>query len=657
MRLPVAKAYRAFKELDRFSDAQCVTFARAARPRRWRSFVHEITIVAAALMGLVVALAVYAWMLHRFFGDSWYGGTAFYLGVLPTLACAIGVGPLVGFMVRDFLLRRGIRRVLISRGSCPACKYVITGLVVDGDSRVRCPECGAVTTADATLGEIVTDENGVRMFLPSPEAVEAAWPVFLTRARVLRWLKLAAVSLVVLMLVCGVFAAWWEWSVRQQAAAANAARNLNAFVEYSLSQQPEMAAAEPTNGFDLIVSVNADLDKRVNAIVPDDVQQRWSIHPSLTSDPDVAKADEPVRAALRRRIRASLAALRRSGAFEPMNQVKSIQRAVEDPMPQAGRPLTSWVRNDLVRATMKIGVINSVRMRVASQENDLDEFAVAAEVQLALARLCELGSTLEVVQWSARTRAVVLAILTKEIATRRDPKWIDVIEALVSRQDRQERPTALLDVRRLYLRDVVCVAFSDPSNFRFGRWSNETMLQNLLLAYPTLPSRPSTFDANLRVIEKWHERYARAVTPLGANWSAILKNPYEYSDLTAINLAGGLDAHDLKLMADAMMCREALRAVIAIERHRLETGVPPAGLEDLVPSRLAALPRDPWSGGVLRYRLERVGVDPAGCGYVLYSVGIDGRDQGGSVPEVPQHWRLYEYGKTIEHDADVVLSP
>jgi hypothetical protein len=62
---------------------------------------------------------------------------------------------------------------------------------------------------------------------------------------------------------------------------------------------------------------------------------------------------------------------------------------------------------------------------------------------------------------------------------------------------------------------------------------------------------------------------------------------------------------------------------IAIHRYRLQTGKFPDELATLVPKFLPALPRDDMDGKTLRYKLRPDG------GFLLYSVGLDGKDDGG----------------------------
>ncbi len=61
---------------------------------------------------------------------------------------------------------------------------------------------------------------------------------------------------------------------------------------------------------------------------------------------------------------------------------------------------------------------------------------------------------------------------------------------------------------------------------------------------------------------------------------------------------------------------------LAIRAYSLQRGRKPAKLDDLVPDYLPEVPKDPFSGKELVYR-----VTPTG--YLLYSVGVDGKDDGG----------------------------
>lgn len=76
--------------------------------------------------------------------------------------------------------------------------------------------------------------------------------------------------------------------------------------------------------------------------------------------------------------------------------------------------------------------------------------------------------------------------------------------------------------------------------------------------------------------------------------------------------------------------------LIALELHRRETGVWPQRLDELVPAFMPRMPLDPFDGQPVRY------VPPAGEGEfpMLYSVGVDGVDDGGQEPVGEQERRL-----------------
>jgi hypothetical protein len=66
-----------------------------------------------------------------------------------------------------------------------------------------------------------------------------------------------------------------------------------------------------------------------------------------------------------------------------------------------------------------------------------------------------------------------------------------------------------------------------------------------------------------------------------------------------------------------------LATTLALRAYRLDHGAYPASLETLAPKYLPSVPQDPFGSGALRYRLTS-------SGYSLYSVGPDGKDDGGT---------------------------
>ena len=79
--------------------------------------------------------------------------------------------------------------------------------------------------------------------------------------------------------------------------------------------------------------------------------------------------------------------------------------------------------------------------------------------------------------------------------------------------------------------------------------------------------------------------------------------------------------------------QDCTRLVVALHRYRARTGDWPARLDQLQPDPLVELPRDPYDGDLLRYEL-RDGQP------VLWSIGIDGIDQGGVFKKNASPFRL-----------------
>jgi hypothetical protein len=71
-------------------------------------------------------------------------------------------------------------------------------------------------------------------------------------------------------------------------------------------------------------------------------------------------------------------------------------------------------------------------------------------------------------------------------------------------------------------------------------------------------------------------------------------------------------------------CVRCLDALLAVERYQRDKGAWPAKLADVTPKYLPAVPLDPYDGKPLRYMRTKDGA-------VVYSVGKDGRDDGGFI--------------------------
>jgi len=130
VRIPLSEPWRAFAELDRFSDEQCRAYVAAVNQERRASRAFSRVCSVAAFLFIVPIGAIV--------------GDAFAPRVLDprpvALVCALFPSLISMLLIRDLWLRGALRKHLLA-AHCPACRYILLGLVVH-DGAVQCPECG-----------------------------------------------------------------------------------------------------------------------------------------------------------------------------------------------------------------------------------------------------------------------------------------------------------------------------------------------------------------------------------------------------------------------------------------------------------------------------------------------------------------------------------
>lgn len=135
------------------------------------------------------------------------------------------------------------------------------------------------------------------------------------------------------------------------------------------------------------------------------------------------------------------------------------------------------------------------------------------------------------------------------------------------------------------------------------------------------------YDAAIRLIEAPRDQRAALQPALDAAAAEAERSPL--SSVVVVSMSSFTRALD-----QAASERAALTTMAALEVYRAQSGTLPESLEALVPSILQVLPLDPFSGEPLRFtRTEQA------PGYVLYSVGLDGVDDGGTA--APQRFDAF----------------
>jgi hypothetical protein len=141
------------------------------------------------------------------------------------------------------------------------------------------------------------------------------------------------------------------------------------------------------------------------------------------------------------------------------------------------------------------------------------------------------------------------------------------------------------------------------------------------------PSRSMFAETERRILEAGHLPIHRRYRAAQAAVDKLDRWPFSWSLATSMALSGlpGLFMADARSVADARVTLTSL----ALERYRTVHGAYPDDLTKLVPEFMAAIPIDPLDGKPLRYRC-------LDGGFVVYSVGYNGKDDGGSEERGPQ---------------------
>ena len=162
-----------------------------------------------------------------------------------------------------------------------------------------------------------------------------------------------------------------------------------------------------------------------------------------------------------------------------------------------------------------------------------------------------------------------------------------------------------------------------------------------LLLYKLLGSKDADINSYLDIMDA----YIRATTlPLAERRRAaveaekLLINIPKTHILTRILLPAMNRVIEVEMRRIAQV--RAARAALAVQRYRLARGRLPEWLSQLVGEYLDAVPTDPFDGKPLRYKkLDK--------GFVVYSIGEDGRDDGGK-EKSPGRYEDYDVTFIVE---------
>ncbi|MBL9141291.1 MAG: hypothetical protein JNK53_05435 [Phycisphaerae bacterium] len=683
-RLLVRKLWRAFPELDSYSDADCASFVRLARRRaRWRH-AHAALIAIVFVGALVGALIVGNAFLERANVSPIALNSAAYVALrLATLIATVAVPAMLALTLRDWFLRKRVRWVLADSGSCGMCGYSLIGLPIPESLKLNCPECGFVCTVDESLSVLVRDDGSTHA--PSGQRrVVMQRPPYWTPVRKRRWKRTILSSGASLLLLIGIPVVANEIWIRAQSAQAVRERPTTDEVTALIAlHRPTLSAVREPEALSIMAAIRDEV-----ALVRGRVRAEHGVDGRIMEDfslimPDPWELETPqIRGATGERTRDRdgsdanakaefdeqtrqytthlMAAFEASDLDALLQELRAAPRQVRD-LACPPEELLSVVLRYLSGTRLTVNALSArARLAIARRDTATAEFCLSA-IRAVSRHCCDQPTAVEYVV-GASQELVGGSCVKRWLASKPSAQELAALERAWPNEAGEHDWRLGVDFHALMVRAAMARAFSQPDNTRMWLFEGIASLRPGGSAGALIKS-PGTWTANRDAIEalrvhvhaEWgqemHEAYGNAAPPAAP-------------DLEGAGLAQAFQAMlspANKPPIDALtQQRRALKVMFALEHWRLDKGGYPATLSELVPQYLAAVPNDTRSGKPLGYRRLEPGSDAQGRAYLLYSLGEDATDhegresrllvrpQGSSVFAVPAG-----YDAQLNHDSPI----
>ncbi|MBX3385057.1 MAG: hypothetical protein KF768_00640 [Phycisphaeraceae bacterium] len=676
MRIATHKIYRAFPELDRFDDERCRNFVRSANRGFLRHLLPSALIFLTFLFvaGVCGYLFALAYIILNFDPNShpslWWST----LGMaIPALICPI-VGAIAAMVVRDVFLRRRIRRVITLRGTCSECDYVLLGLNVGPDLKVTCPECGSVTIADESMNELADGSNGQRVFSP-PDADSAAifkpqrhWVSKHTRRLILRG-TLATAGLFVL----GLCVLWLVvyLQTRSDIAAAKAeladVEEINAMLR---AQRPKFLpddAPDLNDEWKAIADRLREITKAAEAEVLEELPKNaltgalyvdwvWLYRKPQPDDP--ANVEQ-----LRRAAQIALEQVRAEN-IEPRlcRALISGHGTVEFLPGQSVDEESQWTfprLSDYRHFTRLL----AFALHDAHRENDDERFRTVADAACAIVAHVNAGPGLISELIAVACEAMLFDRFRSVLIHHPSASQVEAIRSAMNRCLTLPDAAWMIDSEAALSRRMLAHEFASH---------HPNPVVNIWRDFRSGNGRRTAFATFGLGAPYWHQtgRFSRSVSEtnrvMTAIGEAIALEPHARrlqsfapapSSQRLVSLVVGFSPRLVMSHDGRTAEHRGLQIMLALESHRLEHGRYPDELTQLAPAFLTEVPIDPYSGKPFRYRLLDPQADPHGRGYLLWSVGFDGTDDGGIAPaNGRRHEAINGRGTPFSGPVDLVIN-
>lgn len=650
MRMPGTKIWRAFRELDRFEDAPCDRFVRAALGSVLRRGLRMGVAIAAGVIATVLAGVGVDLAFSEELDALLLWSGAGYAVMAAIYAAMLGTGGVTTLLVRDWLLRRRIRQVLRAGATCHGCGYVLMGMPVGTDQTgrtvVRCPECELESEVDPSLSELVRDASGGARYQPDLAKIEGRrfWtPRRVRFAKRVAWITPTAVVVLALTLL-GIH----EIQIRMDAAQAK--KDLVTQADWEKAAEEQAREDEPGEGPTVWEALEAARTKLANAelralSLPEAREadgRPVSLRYDVLWDTSERRTEEEREQYAREMAfaRAALRLLREEGVSEALDAVGMARVTTRVP------PLTHLADGALVpdstqfRDLRQMARLNAARMIAAAEAGDAPGVAGAFRANLGLGRALRaegthmsflVGPAIEALAYSR------VMELVQEVNDRERRVSEEIVGALAQVMDEElarRRPDSLWG-EALTARAMLASSFSDPGRVRLGRFSK--LAGEWVGGLDEQLKMPlGRYGENVQALHVFQEGSEELMRLSAFERPAAAHG--ERTELFPELLIGralwtsGVSGTIERSIDQLRLHERATRVVLAIELYRARHGgaLPAdlASLGDLLGPR--GVPIDTFSGRELLYRAGTRA--DRGMPYLVYSVGFDRVDDGGVYP-------------------------
>ena len=647
----VRHIWRAFPELDTYSDDECRTFVRAVRRERILTAIRALLLAAAPISAVVgsviIAALVYEWLEAYSLSESVLGSTVQLTAVGLSMAVVGLLSAFICLVIRDWLLRRRLRAVFDVGGHCRGCGYSFIGLMIPESLRIRCPECGMECTVDGSLTLLSRGPDGSAV--GARRVVVKTHPPFWTRERIRWWLRTGAIATAIVLTPILIGLGVLEYATRRQVALAEAdtptLAEFTAVVKAAhpgatLTKEPQfMGTYQRAYGELLDLSPRSEQSEARQALLPS-----WSYPNFMTIVPDydstMEEDDGETDIAERVAELAAVAAWARTimERAEAAGSYAQLKAAV-DALPyevrdaQVGTEQLTSLRLDYLGPARYLCSWLCARARLALLQNDTARAEESLKLALSLAdRAAEQPFLIEgLVAYYCKTQ--VYATVQRWLMAEPTAHELDVIEDIM--RDPGPRGDRLLhvDFEALWCRGLLADIYSDPNTIR----------RLLITGDLDLSARPSWGLSVVKNAGSWEDNRTALMQGI-RDWRTDAAGPPSaapagtQAPVASVPVGFAQRFFSAFTRKPAFMphgevsAKSTIAAMVALERWRIRHGQYPDTLDALVPEILPAVPMDPWSAHPMGYRRMDSSADRMHLPYLLYSHG-----RGGSPGEGPAY--------------------